>query len=105
MYHTNDKKERHDSYNLLSRNQPSGELSWGRALRYALAYESLDLDAQIASDFKSNPLARESLNGGSQMGAQGHTLQFAHNRLQLCTFVAVLGPFLRGTFVARWRHL
>ena len=29
------------------------------------------------------------------MGAQGHSLQFAHNRLQLRTFVAFLGPFLR----------
>ena len=33
-------------------------------------------------------------------GAWGHSLQFLHNRLQWCTFVALLGPFLRGTFVA-----
>ena len=45
----------------------------------------------------------ESLNGGSQMGAQGHSLQFARDRLQLCTFVALLGPFSRGTFVTKWR--
>ena len=32
------------------------------------------------------------------MGAEGHSLQFAHNRLQLCTFVAFLGRFLRGNF-------
>ena len=38
-------------------------------------------------------------NGG------GHSLQFAHNRLQLCTFVALLGPFFRRTFVGKWRRL
>ena len=32
------------------------------------------------------------------MGTQAHTLQFAHNRLQLCSFVPFLGPFLRGNF-------
>ena len=31
------------------------------------------------------------------MGAQGHSLRFAHNRPQLCTFVAFLDPFLRGS--------
>ena len=31
--------------------------------------------------------------------------QFAHSHLQLCTFVALLGPFLRGTFVVEWRQL
>ena len=39
---------------------------------------------------------------GLSNGAQGHSLQFAHNRPQLCTFVAFLGgPFLRGIFVNR----
>ena len=31
----------------------------------------------------------ESLNGGSQMGAYNHSLQQVHNRMQLCTFVAL----------------
>ena len=33
----------------------------------------------------------ESVTGGSQMGAQGHFLEFAHNRV----------PFLTGTFVVK----
>ena len=37
---------------------------------------------------------QESLSGGSQMGAQGHSLQFAHNRLQLCPF----GALFKGNF-------
>ena len=36
---------------------------------------------------------RESLNGGSQMEAKGHSLQFAHTRPQLCTSVAFWAPF------------
>ena len=32
------------------------------------------------------------------MGAYGQSLQFAHNRLSLCTFVALLGPLSGGDF-------
>ena len=35
----------------------------------------------------------DSLNGSSQMGASGHSLQFAHHRLQLSPFLAFLAPF------------
>ena len=40
----------------------------------------------------------ESPNVGSQMGAEGHSLQLVHNRLRLCTHVAFLGPFCTDNF-------
>ena len=43
-----------------------------------------------------SPFNLESPNGGSQTGggAQGHSLQFEHNHVQVCTFVA----FRKGNF-------
>ena len=55
------------------------------------------------------PFARESLNGCFQRGG---SLQIVHDRLQLCTFVALLGALSKGNFrhkmttlVGNHRHL
>ena len=43
----------------------------------------------------------ESLNGGSQMGAEGHSSAICAQSSTIVRFCGRVGPFLRGTFVAK----
>ena len=63
-----------------------GALKWGLTKATLCNLHTIVNRLQLCT-FVASP------NGGSQMGAQGQTLQFARNRVQLCTFV---GPSLRG---------
>ena len=49
--------------------------------------------------FHWKPLCGKAQMGALKWGLEPLSLQFVHNRLQLCTVVALLEPFLRGTIV------